>query len=180
MIFGFAVICEIKVTQCIKITSIKSPFSSETFSNTLCGSNTYFQYFFVIIIKFDKKSHPLNEKMKQQHWHGLPQVEWNERPGEICMYRTVAGIIIILFCNSPNNSPPDKFRSFFSLSLYSHPSVLQYHSTPISIKFHFSFNFFRRLCRFFALQMELFHDFEKLLPEITFINSFFVTIDRDW
>lgn len=91
VIFGFAVICEIKVTQCIKITSIMSPFSSETFSNTLCGSNTYFQYFFVIIIKFDKKSHPLNERKREEAAAALPVLatqtfgEWSEQGRFVCI-----------------------------------------------------------------------------------------------
>lgn len=43
--YSFSMICEIKVSRCIRITSIKSPLSGETFSNSLCGWKYIFNTF---------------------------------------------------------------------------------------------------------------------------------------
>ena len=46
--YSFYMICEIKVARCIKITSIKSPFSKRTFvpfTNALCGWRNIFNTF---------------------------------------------------------------------------------------------------------------------------------------
>ena len=178
---------------------------NKTFSNSLCGKSPLLVPF-SIIIKFDKKSHPsLNECIEQRIRYKLRDMDGEKV--QICMYRTYRGIIIISDYNSCNISYTIVDKYFLSL-LHAVCFMLYVSVCPISIKFHFMLillcmEYWRLLHRhllLFSLACLPFTSIHLLScnstgiivhevnlrrkrneegKKITFINLYFVSIDRN-